>query len=75
VALLTQTDVIDEGSLSKRLRESLAEHNSYPKRSFSISVSFGFSLFDPQEPLSIEALLANADKAMYLQKRSKEVVV
>jgi diguanylate cyclase (GGDEF)-like protein len=71
VALLGSSDEVNEESLRKRFETALFEHNAYPERSFILSVSLGISLYDPIKPCSIGDLLANADKVMYKQKKTK----
>ena len=49
----------------ERVRATLAEH---PPGPVPFSLSFGIALVDPQEPGSLDALLAQADAAMYQDK-------
>jgi diguanylate cyclase (GGDEF)-like protein len=56
-----------------RLMEALARHNATEERPYTLSLSLGFSGYDPAAPHSIESLLEAADQQMYLQKRGKQV--
>ena len=56
-----------------RLQEALAQHNATAGRPFQLSLSLGFSAFDPAAPRSIEALLEAADQQMYVEKRGKRL--
>lgn len=56
-----------------RLVEAVARHNATEDRPFELSISLGFSRFDPAAPRSIESLLEYADQQMYVQKRGKRV--
>ena len=59
-------------TLTKRLKENLNVHNSLADEPLEdISLSFGFALYDPSQPCSIEELLTNADELMYIDKRKK----
>ena len=59
-------------TLTKRLKENLKVHNSLADEPLEdISLSFGFALYDSSQPSSIEELLTNADKLMYIAKRKK----
>ena len=56
-----------------RLREAVARHNATEDRPYELSLSLGFSGYDPAAPRGIESLLDAADQAMYAQKRAKRV--
>ena len=56
-----------------RLLEAVAQHNATADRPFELSLSLGFSRFDPAAPRSIESLLEYADQQMYVQKRGKRI--
>jgi diguanylate cyclase (GGDEF)-like protein len=55
-----------------RLMEAVARHNATEERPYTLSLSLGFSGYDPAAPHSIESLLEAADQQMYLQKREKK---
>ena len=59
-------------TLTERLNENLNIHNALADAPLEdISLSFGFSVYDPSQPCSIEELLTNADELMYMAKRKK----
>ena len=54
-----------------RFRDKIAEFNRSGISPFTLSFSSGVSGFDPENPSTIEELLARADKRMYEEKRRK----
>jgi diguanylate cyclase (GGDEF)-like protein/PAS domain S-box-containing protein len=52
-----------------RLRDAIRTHNERGERAYRVSISIGTARWDPDDPKSIEALLKDADTAMYAQKR------
>jgi diguanylate cyclase (GGDEF)-like protein len=64
-----------EARITVRLRRYLREANEGEQCS-SLSLSVGIAKFVPSNPISLSELMAQADKAMYLQKfsRSQSVV-
>ncbi|HAM53563.1 MAG TPA: hypothetical protein DCP92_23795 [Nitrospiraceae bacterium] len=57
--------------VTDRLQKVLAIHNAESTRSYGLSLSFGVTHYDPENPCSIDELLLRADKLMYEQKRLK----
>jgi diguanylate cyclase (GGDEF)-like protein len=57
--------------LINRFEQALNNHHLQTKRSSKLSMSFGIALFDPQNPCSIDDLLTQADKLMYVNKSQK----
>ncbi len=55
--------------LISRLKRNLDIHNARPNRRYKLSLSVGTARYDPNQPISMEDLLAKADAAMYEQKR------
>lgn len=55
-----------------RLQKNLDEHNAKGSRGYQLSISVGTTQFDPEQPLSVDELLARADALMYEQKRGKQ---
>jgi two-component system, cell cycle response regulator len=53
-----------------RLERSLKRSNASQSR-YEMSLSVGLARFDPKHPVSLGALMAQADQAMYEQKRSR----
>lgn len=57
--------------LIQRLKNALKDYNRQTKRSYTLSLSLGVAFFDPRNPCSIDALLAQADQLMYENKLKK----
>ena len=72
VALLTAADHIETSAIMARLREILDERNATLKRGYDIRFSVGQIEYDAERHPDIEALLADADKAMYLHKQASK---
>jgi diguanylate cyclase (GGDEF)-like protein len=70
VALLESTVENDE-ILINRLSENIKDHNAKQTRRYKLSVSVGVTQFDPENPISIDELLSQADAMMYTQKRKR----
>ncbi len=59
--------------LLERLRNTLDLYNTMESdRKYRLSLSMGAVAYDPEQPLSIETLLSQADKNMYLEKQGKK---
>jgi len=54
-----------------RLEAAIAELNAQEDRPFTLGVSIGVALFDPERPSPLDDLLADADRQMYACKRSR----
>ena len=57
--------------LISRFEQVLNDHPLQTKRPYTLSLSLGITCFNPQNPCSIEVLLAEADKIMYENKQKK----
>ncbi len=57
--------------LIQRLKKVLKDNHRQTKRAYTLSLSLGVAFFDPRNPCSIDALLAQADKLMYENKPQK----
>jgi diguanylate cyclase (GGDEF)-like protein/PAS domain S-box-containing protein len=57
--------------LINRFEQVLNDHPLQTNRPYTLSLSFGLACFDPQNPCSIDVLLAQADKIMYENKQKK----
>lgn len=55
----------------QRLQEAVRDANSEAGRAFELSLSVGIARFDPDEPVSIDRLIEQADGLMYTSKRAK----
>jgi diguanylate cyclase (GGDEF)-like protein len=58
-----------------RLKEGVDEMNEQQGRPFSLSFSAGLAMFDPEQPSSLDELMAVADERMYEAKRAKSGAV
>lgn len=56
-----------------RLRDAVARHNAAAERPYELSLSLGFSAYDPAAPQPIASLLDAADQQMYAHKRAKRL--
>ena len=69
--LLTRDSAVDGTVLLDRIATTIAMWNSRGDLPFELAFSVGVGIFDPSEPISIEALIERADLAMYEDKRAK----
>jgi diguanylate cyclase (GGDEF)-like protein/PAS domain S-box-containing protein len=58
-------------AIVSRFQKNVDDFNAKGGLPFSISVSVGVVLYDPEHPLPLEELLSRADREMYDQKRLK----
>lgn len=58
--------------VTERLRHVVDRLNSRHDRGYWLSISVGWAYYDPQNPCSIDELMARADKLMYEQKQNKK---
>jgi diguanylate cyclase (GGDEF)-like protein/PAS domain S-box-containing protein len=58
-----------------RLQETFAEHNLKSQKPYKLSLSLGIVIYNPEQPVSLEQLLADADTKMYEQKKSKHAKI
>ncbi|MBI5640629.1 MAG: GGDEF domain-containing protein [Nitrospirae bacterium] len=58
--------------VSKRLQKNLDIRNELKKIGYTLSLSIGIAHYDPEKPCTIDELLAQADRAMYEQKKKKQ---
>lgn len=73
LAMEIDEDRVEENStkvVTNRLQEKIEERNAEEGRRYRLSLSVGVVRYDPQEPCSIDELLARADRAMYKQKKA-----
>jgi two-component system cell cycle response regulator len=69
VVLIEPTDGNSETMIT-RLHENVKEYNA-KRFQHILSISLGTAYFDPEHPISIDELLAEADALMYAQKRER----
>ncbi|OGW72109.1 MAG: hypothetical protein A2Y02_02810 [Omnitrophica bacterium GWA2_52_12] len=58
-------------AMAGRLRKNLQDYHEKERLKYPLSFSLGFAYYNPASPRAIEALLAEADEAMYSQKQSR----
>ncbi|MEW6187398.1 MAG: PAS domain S-box protein [Thermodesulfobacteriota bacterium] len=58
-------------NLRLRLDRNLSHYQTGKKRDYTLSLSIGVGRFNPQQPVSVEELIAQADKSMYEEKNRK----
>jgi diguanylate cyclase (GGDEF)-like protein/PAS domain S-box-containing protein len=72
VVLGVDTPETNIETLVDRLRENLNAHNDKVNEPLAeLSLSYGFTIYDPKHPRSIDELLSEADKLMYQHKSKK----
>ena len=71
VVLAAETSADSADILTTRLKEHLKAGNKKGKHRYKLSISMGIVQYNPEQPCSIDELLAQADKMMYEQKRNK----
>ena len=59
-------------TLAARLHDNLKTENAHKKNPFELSVSTGAAQYDPENPSSVDELMARADDEMYKHKRAKK---
>ncbi len=58
-------------AVASRLQRSTEAYNAKSNRGYKLSMSWGIAYYDPENPCSIDELLAQGDKAMYQRKKLK----
>jgi len=71
--LALDVDGVDPGILIERLGKTLEAFREKEERPYRLSLSVGYAEYDPNRPLSLDQLLAEADYRMYEQKRNKNL--
>ncbi|NPU85852.1 MAG: PAS domain S-box protein [Syntrophaceae bacterium] len=74
VVLAYGTSAENSDVLEKRLQQHIDEHNAFPQRDYEISMSVGIVYKNPDETVSIDELMSQADAYMYEQKRRKKAM-
>lgn len=59
--------------LRERVASNVASFNARSLEPFRLSISVGVAIYDPEIPRSLDELLAEADSAMYEQKRASNM--
>jgi diguanylate cyclase (GGDEF)-like protein len=61
----------DIDNVVARLEANLRAVNEQPTQQYQLSLSVGAALIEPDNDLSLDQLIGKADRAMYVQKRSR----
>ncbi len=67
----TEISRTDGDQVLKRVDEALRRANEAPGRDFTLSLSAGVAIFDPDQPQTLDELLDEADRRMYEAKHSQ----
>jgi len=70
LALETAENTLDV--IRTRIQEKVELYNTKNNLSYKLSLSMGIVEYNPENPCSIDKLMAQADKLMYEEKRSKK---
>lgn len=57
--------------IEQLIKEKTIYHNTLTKRDFKVELSYGISLFDYNQQITVRELLDQADRQMYRHKRNK----
>jgi len=74
VVLVVNADDEHGDILMSRLRQNLAAHNSCDSRLYQLALSYGIARYDSKQPITLDALIQEADEAMYRQKRQNKSI-
>lgn len=72
VVLARIHDPQDAHALSERLHHQLADHNAAGSCTYTLDISIGMTIIAPGEAADLETLIADADEAMYREKRDSQ---
>lgn len=72
-ALAVETSWEASEILAIRLQDNLESQNEKAIRPYKLSLSIGFSYYDPGNPCYLEELIARADTYMYEEKRGRQI--
>ena len=72
IALAIDANLNDANILLDRIKKAEIKSNSDNKRKFKLSISIGYSHFNPSKPSDLDTLLLQADKMMYEEKNKKK---
>ncbi len=60
------------GELLSRFYRNLKTHNDNTRTRYELSLSLGMAIFHPQNPVTVEVLMSQADAALYEEKSGKK---
>jgi len=70
--LTTHSTDIETDIISKRIQLNVDAINAQPSRPYKLSMSWGVAIYDPNCPVSLDELMSQADKLMYINKEAKK---
>jgi diguanylate cyclase (GGDEF)-like protein/PAS domain S-box-containing protein len=73
VVLVTETSGSNITSLSSRLKANLDKYNSKSNKPYVLSLSYGLTHYDPEDPCTVDELISRADRLMYQDKKNKHI--
>jgi diguanylate cyclase (GGDEF)-like protein len=73
VILAIEASLAVSDILASRLQDNIQHYNTITKHPYKLSLSVGFSYYDPENPHSIEELIAEADRYMYEEKQGRQL--
>ncbi|MDO9110031.1 MAG: GGDEF domain-containing protein, partial [Desulfatirhabdiaceae bacterium] len=73
VVFAMENEGFDMNILTRRIQHAIEAANAAPNHPFTLSLSIGIARFDPQDPRSLDALLAESDSLMYENKQKKRI--
>ncbi len=71
VVLVLDAAEVEPEALVRRLEDRIEAFNQKGATPYRLSLSIGWIAYDPERPLSLDQLLAEADQKMYQEKRKK----
>ena len=75
MAVLEDLAEVSEQPLRERFEQKVTEFNAPARKKYTVRFSTGTARLQPNERLSIDTLLAQADTKLYAQKRAKKLRV
>ena len=69
--LATEVSPTDGTTVMMRVNEAVRKASEAPGREYTLSVSSGISVFDPEMPQTLDELIDDADRRMYRAKQSQ----
>jgi diguanylate cyclase (GGDEF)-like protein len=70
--ILPCSEKIIKESLTRKIESNLIKYNEGNDRKYKISISYGFSEFNPQDEIDVDELIIKADSEMYAEKQRKK---
>jgi len=71
VVLSIEAADVDPAVFLKRLQQNINEYNAKETRRYKLSLSWGTVAYAPESPESLDVLLSQADRLMYMHKNAK----